>query len=455
MSVAPARAVALSVIAQVRERTAYLGPVLDAHLARASLSEADRALATRMARGVTETLGVLDEALDARLTKPASLEPKVRDALRLAAYELLFMRTPPRAAVHQAVEAVRRVRPQAAGLANAVLRRLATDTETFPWGEPDADLAARARMTGHPLWLVELVAAEQGPAALAAMLEADNKPAPLFLRHNAFRAPLPEAISVLVADGADPAPAPPDVSSVVARNERAAVRGHALAEGFFVVTDAAAQLAPLAIDARPGMTVLDAGAGRGTKTLALQASATALGGSARITSVDVHDFKTGLLRARLATLGIPDVEALTADVLRPEMIPTPVGGFDAVLLDAPCTGLGTLRRHPEHRWRVSADDVTRMATLQTHMLEAVASLVRPGGHVVYSTCSVACAENERVVEGFLASAGRAFRTVSVADVVPQIWRRFVTPEGWFRSMPEPGGADGHFVARLERQAAKE
>jgi 16S rRNA (cytosine967-C5)-methyltransferase len=455
MSVAPARFVALKAIAAIRERDAYLGPVLDAQLGRAGLSDADHALATRLTRGVIETLGTLDAAINAHLTKQSSVEPRVRDALRLATYELLFMRTPPRAAVHQGVEAVRAVRPQASGLANAVLRRVADSVDSFPWGDPESDMEALARMTGHPLWLAELVATEFGPDKARAMFEANNEPAPLYLRHNPFHAELDAALGVLTDDGADPSQAPPDGSSFVVHNERAAVRGRALAEGYFVVTDAAAQVAPLAVAIAPDMTVLDAGAGRGTKTLALQSAAAALGGPARITSLDIHEFKTKLLGERMDTLGVPGIETITGDILDPTSIPTPPGGYDVVLLDAPCTGLGTLRRHPEQRWRVSAEDVARMAVLQGQMIEALASLVRPGGHLVYSTCSVAMAENDGVIEGFLeGDIGGEFSVVSVEEFIPAEWKRYLTPQGWFRSIPEPGGPDGHFVARLERQTAQ-
>lgn len=455
MSVTAARAVVLKTLATVRERNAYLGPVLEAQLARASLSDADHALVTRLARGVIETLGTLDEVLDARIAKPGSVEPRVRDALRLAAYEILFMRTPARAAVHQGVEAVRRVRPQASGLANAVLRRLADEADTFPWGDPATDVTVLSRASGHPRWFVEMVVAENGMDAARGMLEANNAPAPLYLRHNPFKAPFDDAMAILEADGAGPKASPPDTLSVVVEHERAAVRGRALADGYFLVTDVAAQVAPLAVAARSGMEILDAGAGRGTKTVSLQAAAVLSGGPARILSLDLHDFKTKLLRERMDSFGVPDVETATGDILDPDAIPTPDGGFDAVLLDAPCTGLGTLRRHPEQRWRISEEDVARMAALQSQMLTSVASLVRPGGHVVYSTCSVAHAENDDVIEGFLQSpAGVEFRSVSIEDVVPTEWQNHLTSQGWFRSIPEQGGPDGHFVARLVRQASE-
>jgi 16S rRNA (cytosine967-C5)-methyltransferase len=219
------------------------------------------------------------------------------------------------------------------------------------------------------------------------------------------------------------------------------------------VTDAAAQMAPLAVGSHPGGRILDAGSGRGTKTLALQALAVDRGAPADIVGLDIHAFKARLLEERMEALGVPGVSPVTVDLLDPAASDVLGEPFDAVLLDAPCTGLGTLRRHPEQRWRVSEEDVARLAILQADLLDAAAALVRPGGLVVYSTCSLARAENHDVVAAFLAGeTGREFLSTSLANVVPAGWERFLTEEGWFQSVPATDGPDGHFVARLERQA---
>lgn len=453
MSIVPARHVALRVLAAVREREAYVSPVLETEAARAQLSDADRALANRLSRGTVETLGTLDELLDARITRASAVEPRVRDALRLAAYELLFMRTPAHAIVHQAVEAVRLVRPQAAGLANAVLRRLAEDAPTFPWGDPDTDPDALARATGHPRWMLDMFTRDFGPETASSILRSHGEPAPLFARYNPFLCTPEGALAVLRSDGADPVQAPPDSGSLLLRNETAAVRGRAVADGLVIVTDAAAQLAPLAIGAHPGGRILDAGSGRGTKTVMLQALAVNAGATADIVGLDIHAFKAQLLEQRMAGLGVPGVNAVTADLLDPST-PQLLGElFDAVLLDAPCTGLGTLRRHPEQRWRVTEPDVLRMSEIQRDLLASAAALVRPGGLVVYSTCSLARTENHDVVAAFLNSeGGREFEASTLDDVVPAEWGQYLTDEGWFQSIPSANGPDGHFVARLKKRA---
>lgn len=453
MSIAPARHVALRVLAAVREREAYVSPVLESEAARADLSDADRALANRLSRGTVETSGTLDEVLDTRIAKPSAVEPRVRDALRLATYELLYMRTPAHAVIHQAVDAVRSVRPQAAGLANAVLRRLAEDAVSFPWGDPETEPDALARVTGHPRWMLDMFTRDFGPETAGDILRSHGEPAPLFARHNPFLGTVEDALAVLRSDGADPTQALPDAASLLLRNERAAVRGRAIADGLVVVTDAAAQLVPIVVGPHPGGSLLDAGSGRGTKTVTLQALAVAAGAPADIVGLDIHAFKAQLLGQRMEALGVPGVRPVTADLLDPDT-PAVLGElFDAVLLDAPCTGLGTLRRHPEQRWRVTEGDVERLSVVQADLLAAAAALVRPGGLVVYSTCSLARTENHDVVAAFLTGeAGRQFRTRTLADVVPAEWGRFLTGEGWFQSVPSVNGPDGHFVARLKRQA---
>lgn len=450
-AVSPARALALKVLSRVRETEAYAPQALDAALARTHLSDEDAALAHRLVYGALQMQGSLDDAVDRFAARPEAIEPKVRDALRLAAYEVLFSRVPEHAAVDQGVELVRSVRPQAAGLANAVLRRLASTASEFPWGDV-SDPTVLARVTGHPEWLVRLWLAEYGTEAARAVLDADNAAAPFYVAVNPFRATSEEATAALDSDGADPLVGPLP-GCLECLRPSAAVASAAVRDGLVIVCDAAAQVAPLATGALPGGLVVDVAAGRGTKTALIQASAMAAGGVARVVALDIHPFKSRVLADRMESLGVPGVTVLTGDATDPSSIPgmPGPGEADAVLVDAPCTGLGTLRRHPERRWRVAPEDPARLAALGSRMLAAGARLVRVGGVVVYSTCTLAAEENECVVRGFLGSGeGAGFASRGLAPLVPESWAYRVTPEGWFRSLPETGGPDGHFVAVLER-----
>jgi len=454
VSATPARALAHEILVSTRERQAYVAPVIETLLARADLPDADRSFVTRLARGVVETSGVLDEALDDRLDRPGRVEPRVRDALRMGAYELLFLSTEPRAAVHQYVDLVRSLRPQAAGMANAVLRKVAEAAPTFPWGDPASDVPALARATGHPPWLAELLLHDLGEGPGRDALESALAPAPLFVRVNPFMGTLEDALMVLEEDGADPEPAWPDELARQLLEPRAAIRGRAVSKGFVIVTDAAAQVAPLALGAPPGSRVLDACAGRGTKTITVQAAAATRGAPARVLALDINASKVAALSRRMLQLGVPSIEVLTGDLLDPELT-RQLGceSFDAVLLDAPCSGTGTMRRHPEIRWTLTPEDGARFAKLQHSMLRSAASLVSPGGTLVYSTCSVLRIETADVIREFLGSKhGAGFESSSVEGLVPRQVSRFLTPEGWFRSWPEPAGADGHFVARMVKKA---
>jgi len=450
MSVAPARRAALAVLKRVRERSAFGPETLDAVLRASGLDARDTALATRLAYGALQTMGTLDEAIDRVCDRPGSLEDGVRDVLRLAAYELLYMRTPARAAVHEGVDAARSVRAAASGLANAVLRKIAADAETFPWGDPASDDAALARATGHPLWLVQGWIEELGRERASAALYADLEPAPLYVWCDTFHGSLVEATDALIADGAQPQPGPlPDC--LLAEDAHAAVRGAAVARGIVVITDAAAQVAPLAC-AAPGGLVIDVAAGRGTKTAQVQAACVQAGAPAQVYALDIHEFKAQVLTRRMADLGVPGVTPLVGDATdlsTVEGLPE-LGTADVVLLDAPCSGLGSLRRRPEKRWRVSEEDIVRLAELQSAMLGECARLVRVGGRVVYSTCTVTRPENRGVVEGFLDKEQGRFKLAALPEIVVERWGSAIAPEGWFQSVPESGGPDGHFVAVLER-----
>ena len=451
MTASAARTTAREVLTRVRESSSYAHEVLNATLKRSPLSPEDTGLATRLAYGALQTEGTLDGAID-RYLGGKRIEPRLRDALRISAYEILFLNTADRAAVHQGVELARSVRVQAAGLANAVLRRLSEDAPEFPWGDPAVDDAALARLLGHPEWLTALWVSELGRDMAAAVMSADNEPAPLFLAVNPFVGSSGKALSQLEADGAKPKPCALP-GCFIAGDGAAAVRGKALADGLVLATDAAAQLVSLLVHASAGQRIVEVGAGRGTKTLLLQAGAVATGDPAHIDAVDLHDFKVRLLEARLARFGVPGVTGLVGDATDFSGIPgaPQPGTVDAVLVDAPCSGLGTLRRHPEKRWRVTPEDVASLGQLGGRLLAEASRLVRSGGFVVYSTCTLTNAENADVVHAFLTSEpGRAFHVDPLAADVPQEWHRFITSEGFFRSVPEPGGPDGHFAARLVR-----
>lgn len=451
MSASAARRSVLTVVSRVRERNAYAHETLDAVLEGAALDGRDSAFATRLAYGTVACRGTLDEAVGRYLDNPGRLEPLVGDALAVSAYEILFARTPSRAAVNEGVELVRSVQPRASGLANAVLRKLAAAADGFPWGEPEKDDAALARLYGHPLWMARLWIDELGRDAAADIMAANNEPAPLFLAHLPFKTEEAAVLEELRDLSAEPS-ACGLPGCLVAGAPSAAVRSQAVAKRRVVVADAGAQLAAHILRPAAGERIVELGAGRGTKSLIISGIVHRHGGVAEVIAVDLHDFKLRALREAAEASGATGISTVVADASRADSEGLPAAGsVDSVLVDAPCSGLGTLRRHPDRRWRARPQEIEALASLGLSLLRTAASLVKPGGFVVYSTCTIARAENEGVIEAFRSSPdGAGFAIDPLGDDVPDGWSGFVSAGGLFQSVPRVGGPDGHFIARLTR-----
>lgn len=456
MSASVARIAALEVLTRVRERDAYAHETLDAVLKAEKLDPRDAALATRLAYGAVAARGTLDEAV-VRVADPGTrLHPQTSDVLALGAYEVLFAGTPAWVAVSEAVKLAKSSHAKSAGLVNAIMRRIVRDAESFPWGDPAKDNAALARLHAHPRWLAELWIAELGRDTAASVMAANNAPAPFTLASLEPTADAAETLSAeLVSLGAEPQPSPLP-GSLTAEKPALARKAAALRAQRALVMDAGAQFAVHAMRPAPGQILVDIGAGRGGKSLLLAALARRAGGPlARLIAVDLHGFKLDQLATAAGNLGFEEIETTVADATLSDLatsVRIEEGTADAVLVDAPCSGLGTLRRHPDRRWRAKPDEIEALASLGSLLLERASRLVKPGGFVVYSTCTITREENAEVVEGFLGSeAGKGFAAGSLEGFVPEAWAGYVSSEGWFQSLPEPGGADGHFVARLERK----
>lgn len=388
----PARLFALRLAREVRERDAYLRELVASARETTKLPAEEFDFAQVLAFGVTMCRGTLDEAIDRSLSSPRDVKPKVRDALRISAYEMLFLHKPEHVVVNQGVELVRHVTPRAAGLANAVLRKMAFDARDFPWGDMATDDAAWARSFGMPEWLAVRLADEYGRDVATAIMEADLHPAPRYLRDNPFDPDNPFAC---------------DLSA-----------------------QRVAGLVPF------DGTILEIGAGRGTKTMLLESRALeTLGHTVPIHAVELHEYRTQLHAERMRQAGIEDVVSLAGNACALDAIDGVLLHYDAVLLDAPCSGTGTMRRHPEIRWKLTPADVTELAALQRALLDEAARHVAPGGTLVYATCSILDEENQQVVDDFLATQPQGE------------WR---VGEDSFATLPTLGGPDGHFAAVLQR-----
>ncbi|MBR2522420.1 MAG: methyltransferase domain-containing protein [Coriobacteriales bacterium] len=435
----PARSLALDVIAQVDARDAFAANLIDTIVRTSDASQQDKDFAELLVYGAISTSGTLDELIDRNLLSPKDVRPNVRRALRISAYEMLFLGKADHAVVDQGVELVRSVAPRAAGLGNAVLRKMALDAKGFPWGDPTNDDAAAARLYGFPEWLAKRLMADLGREGAIAFMDASNRQAPIFIACNYLKTGFPELLESLAAQGVEPKPYG-CIGCIRAGNRKAAVDCDALKDGRAQVTDASAQRAALEATPLPGRRFLEIGSGKGTKTILMQSHAKRVNGEqAELYSLDVHEFKLDVLEGRIGRFGVEDVRMLVGDATNLESIEGIPESFGKVLIDAPCSGIGTLRRHPEIRWKVTPETIASLAAIGSRMLASAARLIEPGGSIVYSTCTPMCEEDEDVVEAFLSSElGQRF------DIVELDGQRFLKNE------LEPSGPDVHFIAKLDR-----
>jgi 16S rRNA (cytosine967-C5)-methyltransferase len=418
---ADARDVALAALERVDEG-AYANLALPALLRRTSLTSSDRAAVTDLVYGSLRMRAALDHALSPLSRQPLDrLEPLVLRGLRLGAYALLFGGTAAHAAVAETVGAVARAGHRGqAGYVNAVLRRLAAAPPAWP--DPERDPVGWATTRGsHPAWMVEEALARLGPREMVALVEADNTRPEVSLRATPGRATRDQLLAELAEAGAPARPSPLSPECVILERGDPG-RLPAVRDGRAVVQDAASALVAPAVGATAGDLVADLAAGPGGKAGHLAA----LG--AQVLAVELHPGRARLVAETARRLGVADrLHAVVADGRRPPLRPA---AADAVLVDAPCANLGSLRRRPEARWRHGPGDVAGLVDLQLGLLEAAADAVRPGGTVLYSVCTWTRAETDGVV----AELGERRPDLRL-DETRQLW-------------PHRDGSDGMFLARL-------
>jgi 16S rRNA (cytosine967-C5)-methyltransferase len=433
-----ARDVARAVLARVDQSGAYATLALDGELERASLDDRDRRLAAELVYGTLRHRPRLERALGAHADLGRA-PPLVRHALLVGAYQILMMRTPAHAAVDDAVGAVRaRHGAKLAGFANAVLRKLAQS------GEPPLPTEPRARLAiehSLPSWIVDELARQLHPDELPDAAGALAAPAPLWVRVNIARATIAEVKAALEAEGAtvEASRMVPTALKVKGLGDPAA--SPSFQKGQWTVQDLGAQLVGTLASPRPGSRVLDACAGLGGKTTHLAELAAAAGTPAHIDAVDRAAAKLVLLESSARRLGLSGIRTFSADLTASPKGLAPA--YDVVLLDAPCSGLGVLRRHPEAKARVTAADVASLARTQAALLDAAAARVASGGVLIYAVCTFTRAEGADQLAAFLAR-NKDFTVEAPAG------HAHVDETGAIRTWPHRDGADGFFAVRLRR-----
>ncbi len=448
MSSPDPRHAAFTTLTCINKQGSFADRLIDSELASGSLTGPDRGLFAELVFGVLRRRGTLDHILGQLLEKPIKeLDPQALQILRIGLYQLTCLdRIPESAAVNESVKLAKIIAPRTSGLVNAVLRNYLRQRNTLtfpdPLGDPVKSIAARH---SQPEWLAEHWLHQLGDKEANLLAEASSQQPPLTLRINRLRTTREKLLQEFRDGGIEAAPCrySPDGIAIAGRQTIINLPGYE--EGYFAVQDEASQLAGLLLGAEPGQRIWDACAAPGGKACHL---AQQMDDNGELVATDISRSKLTIVQENARRLGISCLSTTVADLHLPDTLPE--GLFDRILLDAPCSGLGVIRRNPEAKWRLLPADIIRLAAVQKMLLKNAASLLKPGGSLLYSTCSTSVEENEEVVEDFLLHHPD-FVLENLNDLFPA-WRELFEFYGMFRIWPHRHGTDGFFAARLRRKS---
>ena len=437
-----ARDVALEVLMQVDRANAWSDGSLKRTIAKNKLDSREAALATRLSYGVVQNKMLLDYYISCYCTQKAEkLEPVIRNILRIGGYQILFMdKIPHRAAVNEAVEQTKKnKREKAAGMVNAVLRKFVANWMNMP-ALPNGSTAEYLSVRySHPLWLVKRLMNLLGAEETEAFLQQNNEIVPTTIQVNPLKTTAEELAAELTQSGVSVEKHPWLSGCFEVSGTGDLENLPAFTEGRFMVQDAAARLVANIAQPAEDAKVLDMCAAPGGKSFAL---AFDMGDKGQIVSCDVHPHKLKLLESGAQRLGINNLRAVLADGT--EHHAAWEQAADLVVADVPCSGLGIIRKKPDIRYK-KPEELAKLPVLQMKILENAATYVRPGGTLIYSTCTILPEENEGVTEAFL------------ANHIDFTLEEFVLPlpignsKGHLTLWPQRFGTDGFYICRMRRK----
>ena len=441
---AGARGTAVKILNRVERTDSYLDKVLDAELRLPDLNDLDKGLLSEIVHGVLRWQSRLDWVLNGfSHGNFAKSEINVKNTLRVALYQILFLdRVPHAAAVNEGVEFIKRIRGEKpAGLVNAVLRNIIRNIDGIRYPDAAEDQTQYlAVYYSHPLWMVRRWVERYGIEATTKLLTANNERPDLSMRVNRLKksGPSSSRSSAICIFRQHPRRTS---TSLFERNPCPGLRRWTCsAGGMFTIQDESAALPCQLLAPRPSDRVIDLCAAPGGKTTNL---AEIMNNQGEVVAIDKYEAKLKMIQASCDRLGLKNVVLRAADASALE-----AGVADRVLLDAPCSGLGVLTKKPDIKWKRDIPDILRLAKAQSAMIENAATLVKPGGVLVYSTCTIEPEENEQVVRAFL-ERHPDFAPDDARQFVPE---RLVSEDGFIHTFPHLHGMDGTFAARMVRKA---
>lgn len=430
-----AREAAVFALERTRRDGAWSSALSDAMKTKYDLDSRSLSLAVSISLGVLQSTALLDYYIDLNSKSASKIEPKVRDIMRSGAYQLIFMdKIPASAAVNESVALCKKLGySRASGFCNAVLRKIASSADKLP--EPPGKGTAQYLSVkySHPQQLAQYIVDRRGYDAAEAFLAADNTIPDTCLQVNTLKITPDELMARLLAESIPCSMHPWLPNCIVTAGSVSSMPG--FDEGLFYVQDPAAKCAVLAAALEPGMYVLDSCAAPGGKSFA---AAIAMRNEGSIDSCDLHDKKIRLISEGAQRLGISCINAFSHDAREPFY-----RQYDAIIADVPCSGYGVIRKKPEIRYK-PLEDSASMPAIQAAILENLSQYVKPGGVIVYSTCTVLERENEDVVKAFL----RAHAEFSAEGFT--LPNGETATDGYITFWPDIHGTDGFFVSKLRR-----
>lgn len=437
-----ARAATLKALTKVRRSGAFSDAALNSVLLKEKLDERDAALTARIFYGVVQNLALCDFYIDSFSSfKTQKMEPQVLDILRLSVYQLVFLsKIPVNAAVHEGVElAKKHANPRASGLVNAILRKIAAQLDQLPIVTATTVVERLSIQYSHPAWLVETFICQLGEEGAEALLEANNKEAAMTVKVNTLKTDTQTVIASLQAEQVEAVVHPWLDNCLELRNAHHIERLSAFSDGTIYVQDPAASLSVIAAAPKPGMFIIDGCAAPGGKSFA---AAIAQMDSGRILSCDINEKKLDRVQEGANRLGIKAIDARVMDAL--EENSELFESADIVLADVPCSGFGVVRKKPEIRYKAEKE-IVQLPELQLRIIDNLSKYVKPGGILLYSTCTLLQRENEDLIQIFLETH---------KDFSPE---SFTVPgpvgkvaSGMLTLWPQIHGTDGFFICRLRR-----
>lgn len=446
-----ARERAVRILSRVDEKEAYANLLLQREL-REVEDGRDRQLITLLVNGTLKNRLTLDYALRRHLRTPLSALPhEVRWILRISAFQLLFLsKIPAPAAVNEGVEMTKRRQRKYSGLVNGVLHKVLEEGWNIRWPNPEKEAARYLSVRySHPEWMVKRWFKRYGFEETERLCQTNNEPAPLWIRTNTLLTTREELMDRLQQEGLEVSLGERVPESLNVENSGALDKLSSFQEGLFTVQDESSQLVAHVLNPQPGERVLDACGAPGGKTTHL---AQKMKNQGEILAFDIHPHKVELIAQLAERLGITIIKAQAGDAR--EMPGIQNGSCQKVLVDAPCSGLGVIRRRADLRWNKAEEEISELPALQLEILERAAQCVALGGELVYSTCTIEPEENFEVVKSFR-KAHPEFKPINLLDVLPFSLNdeRDIrqAEKGMLQILPHRHGMDGFFLAKFKRE----